>query len=168
MQEFPERPVIVVICEQGHNVLDRLQQLYFAEGRRRWERLCQDERWLLFDLFYLLTEWNQVLDAVADNLASTVCELSVAAMSRSLWQTDAFRSGNTCLSKVVAFYDPGKGVTYGHCNLDRVARTRQTTQRYRPADKVFGCFWDQSAARRGKQRPFHFPFDGTIPCSGTL
>ncbi|KAF2143213.1 uncharacterized protein K452DRAFT_296990 [Aplosporella prunicola CBS 121167] len=55
----------------GHNFLDRVQELYSSEGSRRWNRLCRENHWVFLDQFFLFTRWSQVLNVVADNLAST-------------------------------------------------------------------------------------------------
>ena len=67
-----DRPVAVVVVEEGHGLLEKIQSLYTSSDGRRWTRLCQEPFWFFADIFYAATTWDRVIEALSDNLATTV------------------------------------------------------------------------------------------------
>lgn len=69
-----DRPIGVVVVEEGHDLLGEMRLLYQSQDDRRWKRLCREPYWLFPDLFYLATRWDMVIKALTENLASVVGE----------------------------------------------------------------------------------------------
>lgn len=68
--EHPDRPVVVIATEAGHNLIEEIEAMYLTERRRRWHRLCIEPYWMFADTFYLATRWHRVIEALTENLAT--------------------------------------------------------------------------------------------------